>query len=132
MRPSILALDVGGTRIGVAKADAELRFASPLTTLTNSDAIWQQLADLSREYNAQTVVVGLPRGLQGQETPQTLICRQFAKNLSEQLKIPIELQDEAMTSVKAEDELRSRGKPYEKADIDSLAATYILEDYLNG
>lgn len=130
MRPTVLALDVGGTRIGVAKADAELKFASPLTTLINDERIWDRLAELVAEYNVQTVVVGLPRGLQGQETPQTLICRQFAKNLSEQLKIGLELQDEAMTSVKAEEELRSHGKPYEKADIDALAATYILEDYL--
>jgi putative Holliday junction resolvase len=130
MRPTVLALDVGGARIGVAKADAELKFASPLTTLLHDDTIWQQLSDLVEECNVQTVVVGLPRGLQGQETAQTAICRQFAKNLSEQLKIAVELQDEATTSVKAEAELRSRGKPYEKADIDALAATYILEDYL--
>jgi putative Holliday junction resolvase len=130
MNPTILALDVGGARIGVAKADAELKFPSPLTTVANDAVVWDVLQALAAKYNAQTIVVGLPRGLQGQETAQTSICREFAQNLSERLKIAVELQDEAATSVKAEAELRSRGKPYEKADIDALAATYILEDYL--
>ncbi len=130
MRASILALDVGGTRIGVARADAELKFANPLATLLNDATFPEQLAALIAEHNVQTVVVGLPRGLQGQETAQTQICRAFAENLSQVLEIPVELQDEAATSVKAEAELTQRGKPYEKADIDALAATYILEDYL--
>ncbi|HWT56096.1 MAG TPA: Holliday junction resolvase RuvX [Candidatus Microsaccharimonas sp.] len=127
----ILALDVGGTRIGVAAADAQLRFANPLTTLTNDEAIWDRLAALLQEHDVQTVVVGLPRGLEGQETAQTSICRDFAKELRERLQIAVALQDEATTSLKAEAELKARGKPYEKSDIDALAATYILEDYLH-
>lgn len=130
MSSKILALDVGGVRIGVAMADAELKFANPLITIINDESVWDQLAALIKENDVQTVVVGLPRSLQGHETPQTQICRDFAKSLSERLQIAVELQDEATTSVKAEAELRSRGKPYEKADIDALAATYILEDYL--
>jgi putative Holliday junction resolvase len=132
MSSKILALDVGGVRIGVAMADAELKFANPFTTLTNDEHIWEALGALIEANQVQTVVVGLPRSLQGHDTAQTQICRAFAKDLSERLKIAVELQDEATTSVKAEAELRSRKKPYEKADIDALAATYILEDYLNG
>ncbi|MBC7581338.1 Holliday junction resolvase RuvX [Aeromicrobium sp.] len=135
MASKVLALDVGNVRIGVAMADAELRFANPLTTLINDDAIWDTLAALVQENQVEVVVVGLPRSLQGNETPQTQICRLFAENLPERLQmsqLAIKLQDEAATSVKAEEELRARGKPYQKADIDALAATYILEDYLNG
>lgn len=132
MSAKVLALDVGGVRIGVAMADAELKFANPLTTLTNDGTIWEQLAALVQENQVETLVVGLPRSLQGHDTAQTQICRDFAAEASERLKIAVELQDEATTSVKAEQELRSRGKPYEKADIDALAATYILEDYLIG
>ena len=130
MKPTILALDVGGARIGVARADVELKFANPLLTLPNDEHIWEALQALIEANAVQTLVVGLPRGLGGQETAQTSIARDFAKEASERLKIAIELQDEAMTSVKAETELRSRRKPYEKSDIDALAATYILEDYL--
>jgi putative Holliday junction resolvase len=132
MGSKILALDVGDVRIGVAMADAELKFANPLTTLTNDEHIWDALGALIQENQVQTVVVGLPRSLQGHDTAQTQICRLFAQSLSERLQIGVVLQDEAATSVKAEAELRSRKKPYEKADIDALAATYILEDYLSG
>ena len=132
MASKILALDVGGVRIGVAMADSELKFANPLITLRNDDDVWINIESLIEENEVQAIVVGLPRSLQGHETPQTQICRQFAEELSERFKMPVELQDEAATSVKAEAELRSRGKPYEKADIDALAATYILEDYLRG
>lgn len=116
-------------------ADAELKFANPYTTLTNDEQIWNALAALIEENQVETVVVGLPRSLQGHDTAQTQICRDFAENLPERLEMPqlaVALQDEAATSVKAEAELRSRKKPYEKADIDTLAATYILEDYLSG
>jgi putative Holliday junction resolvase len=130
MPVKILALDVGGVRIGVAMADAELKFANPLMTIVNDETVWDRLAALIKENDVQTVVVGLPRSLQGHETSQTQICRAFAKDVSERLQVAVALQDEAATSVKAEAELRSRGKPYEKSDIDALAATYILEDYL--
>lgn len=132
MAAKILALDVGGVRIGVAMADTELKFANPLTTLINNESIWEQLASLIHENQVEIVVVGLPRSLQGHETAQTQICRAFADDVSKRLKMRVILQDEAATSVKAEAELRSRGKPYEKSDIDALAATYILEDYLVG
>jgi RNase H-fold protein (predicted Holliday junction resolvase) len=51
--------------------------------------------------------------------------------LGQKLPLPISWQDEAVTSVRAEEELRARGKPYVREDIDALAATYILEDYLH-
>lgn len=127
---SILALDVGTVRIGVARASSDIRISSPLTTIAHDESVWLRLHELITQENARTVVVGIPRGLDGQDTPQTQYCRQFATNLAQRTTCDIELQDEAVTSVKAEEELRSRGKPYEKSDIDALAATYILEDYL--
>ena len=51
--------------------------------------------------------------------------------LRERIDLPVIAQDEAATSVKATEELESRGKPYDKGAIDALAATYILEDYLH-
>jgi putative Holliday junction resolvase len=129
---AILALDVGDRRIGVARAGVEARLAQPLTTLLHDDDIWQTLARLIEEQQADTVVVGLPRGLDGQETAQTGVARAFAGTLEQRLKVAVYLQDEAVTSKRAETELNARGKPYQKGDIDALAATYILEDYLLG
>lgn len=128
----ILALDVGGVRIGVARANSVVRIAEPLTTLSNDEHVWQVITDLCLEHNVQQLVVGLPRGLDGQETAQTAVVRDFVAELSQRLATPIALQDEAVTSRQAEEELAERGKPFDKGDVDALAATYILEDYLHG
>jgi putative holliday junction resolvase len=127
---TILALDVGDRRIGVAVADAEAGFAHPLTTLTNSDSVMQELQQLIERHATTTIVIGLPRGLEGQETAQTASVRAFAKILATHVSAPLEFQDEALTSQKAESELRSRSKPFTKGEVDALAATYILEDYI--
>ncbi len=126
---SILALDVGETRIGIALANTVARLASPLVTLTNNDSVFDQIHDIIKKESVELVVVGLPRNLSGEDTDQTRYCRSFAEHLSEFSRVA--LQDEALTSKKAESELNARGKAYEKGDVDSLAATYILEDYLN-
>jgi putative holliday junction resolvase len=130
---SLLALDVGAKRIGVALADAEVRFANPLRTLEHSEDVFTEIAALIDEHNVTTVVVGLPRGLDGQATAQTQTVEVFIDDLKQHIQVPIVWQDEALTSVKAEAELAARNKQgaYNKSDVDALAATYILEDYLN-
>ena len=75
-------------------------------------------------------MVGLPRGLDGQRTAQTEEVEAFARGLGERFGLPVHMQDEAVTSKQAEAELEARGKPYGKGDIDALAATYILQDWL--
>lgn len=131
-QPTILGLDVGSKRIGVAIASTSVHFANPLATLDHNEDIWHQLKEIVVAQAVSQIVVGLPRGLEGQETAQTRSTRDFARTLKKELELPVELQDEALTSVKAEEELESRGKPYIKGDVDALAATYILEDYLVG
>jgi len=128
---TILGLDVGTVRIGVAVARHDVRIAQPLTTLTvgESDSM-ERLAALAREQQAGMFVVGWPRGLQGQSTGQTHSTEAFAERLRQVSGLPVVLQDEALTSQRAETELQQRGKPFAKADVDALAATYILEDYL--
>lgn len=127
MGNSILALDVGERRVGVAIASIVARLPRPLTTLANTDTIWQEIEQLAANEAVDVVVVGLPRNLSGNDTAQTKYARDFAAKLR---GLTIKFQDEALTSVKAETELKTRGKPYAKGDIDALAATYILEDYL--
>lgn len=127
---SILALDVGGKRIGVALANAVARIASPLTTLQNTATITDDLKVLIKRHDVAVLVVGLPRGLNGQRTEQTATVQQFILDIQPALDVPLYWQDEAVTSRKAESELNSRGKSYRKEDIDALAATYILEDFL--
>jgi putative Holliday junction resolvase len=126
----LMALDVGDRRIGVAVAEEDVRFPRPHTTLEQSSNVFDEIAAIAKEHDATVMVVGLPRNLQGEATEQTRTVEAFAKALESRLSVPIAWQDEALTSVKAEEELASRGKAYNKADVDALAATYILEDYI--
>ena len=129
---NILALDVGDRRIGVALASLEAKIASPLLTIDRLDTpeVFAKIIELIDQHQVESVVVGLPRGMEGQETAQTASTRQFAKDLEQAIACKVYLQDEAATSLAAEDELKANNKPYQKGDIDKLAAAYILDDWL--
>ena len=126
-----LSLDVGDKRIGAAMTNSIARLPQPLTTLNVDENIMNQISDLIKANQISELIIGLPRGLNGQETEQTKKIRKFNDEISSILNIPIFLIDEAGTSVQAKEELESRKKAYSKSDVDSLAASYILEDYLN-
>jgi putative Holliday junction resolvase len=127
---SILALDVGDARVGVAIASSAARLPRPLTTLERGDKFFEQLKAVVEYEFVNSIVVGLPRNLNGQETDQTASVQTFVRELKGHFDLDIHFQDEAVTSKQAEAELDKRGKPYKRGDIDALAATYILEDYL--
>jgi putative Holliday junction resolvase len=128
---NLLALDVGSKRVGVAIATSDVTIARPLTTLDReAEDFWQQIDTVVQAHEIDELVIGLPRGLDGQETGQTQAVRAFAEELSGQLSLPQHWQDEALTSVKARETLDARGGNYQKGDIDALAASYILADYL--
>ncbi len=126
----ILALDIGDKRIGVARASAIARLPEPVTTLTNDASLQNKLIELIKQYDAGLLVIGLPRGMSGQTTQQTDKVRQVMAALKRQLDIKVVWQDETLTSVQAEQELKDRGVRYNKEAIDALAATLILEDFL--
>jgi len=106
--------------------------ARPLATLQHDVNFFTALGGIIEKEDIGTLVVGLPRGLDGQRTGQTEAIEAFTDELRQHCDLPIEMQDEAMTSKQAEAELQARGKPYVRGDIDALAATYILEDWLAG
>ncbi len=128
---TILALDVGEVRIGVALASPAAKLAAPYATLTRHDGTSKELAAICSKERVTQLVVGLPRGMNGQSTQQTARVEEFGELISHDLSLPVAWQDEAVTSIRAANELVARGKPYVKGDIDALAATYILEDYLH-
>lgn len=127
---NLLALDVGSKRIGVAIGDNRLNVSWPLTTLAVDETIHEKINQLLVTHQAKTLVVGLPRNNQGEVTAQTDVVQQFASQLELPEGVKLVWQDESLTSVRAEAELKERGKPFEKTEVDALAATYILEDYL--
>ena len=127
----ILALDVGEKRIGVARADSSTRIAVPVGFVTVDGSEWQEIAKIANLNNTNFFVLGLPRSNEGNETAQSLYVRQFAKKLIEKLPgAKIRLQDESLTSVVAEERLKSRRKIYAKGEIDAEAAAIILQDFL--
>lgn len=131
MSLNILGIDVGEKRVGLAIARAGVRVSMPLTTLDRQDTgFWQLLTALLNENDIEEIVIGLPRGLEGQETAQTRSAQDFGVELAEHVKLPLRWQDEAVTSILAEDILRDSGKQYKKSDIDAMAASFILTDYL--
>lgn len=127
---TVMALDIGAQRTGVALANSIARIANPLLTLSEPSQLAEDIKRLIAEHDVKAIIVGLPRGLQGQDTPQTAYVRRIVGELEKEITIPLHFIDEAATSVKAEKELEARKKPYAKEDIDMLAATYILEDFL--
>ena len=126
----ILALDYGDKRVGVAIAHAVARFPRPLLTLDNTDTLITDIKNLIPRENIGLVLVGLPRGMDGGYTEQTRIAEAFADRLKQSITVPVELADETLTSVDAEQALTGWG--HVKGDIDAMAATLILERYLAG
>ena len=129
MSSSLIGLDVGEKRIGVAVADTGVRIAVALTTVEVNGKEIEKIGELVRLEGADTIVVGYPRNQSGEATGQSAYVEQFVKQL-EPLAATIVFQDESLTSVIAEQRLKDSGKPYEKGDIDAYAAAIILQDYL--
>jgi putative Holliday junction resolvase len=130
----IMALDVGGRRIGVALSDSSRVLASPLTTLRAEPRarVIAQIAELVMQHEVAALVVGLPLTLGGEVGPQAKLVQAFAEELGSALAVPIHLFDERLTSVAAERMMLDMGvKPERrKARIDEVAASIILQDFL--
>lgn len=127
----LIGLDVGTKRIGVAKADSNVRVAVPYSAVEVDGNEFDKIASLARAWDINCFVLGLPRNNSGEETKQSQVVRQFAAELKTAIPdAKICFQDESLTSVEAEKRLKKRKKSYKKGDIDSEAATIILQDFL--
>lgn len=126
---SLVCLDVGEKRIGVAVADMSIRIAIAFDTVIVDGHELEAIANIVVREGAKTIIVGYPRNQQGEATLQTNYVVNFAKQL-ENFAENIIFQDESLTSVIAEQRLVTMKKPYTKGDIDAQAAAIILEDYM--
>ena len=125
----VIALDVGDKRIGVAWADMSVKLPVAYPTIDVDGHELDRLKQVIDELKATIIVVGLPRNQSGATTPQTDTVRAFAEQLKS-FELEIQFQDESLTSVLAEEQLRLQNKPFTKADIDARAAAIILGDFL--
>ncbi|MFN2512876.1 MAG: Holliday junction resolvase RuvX [Pyrinomonadaceae bacterium] len=132
----IVALDLGQKRVGVAASDSLLISITKLAPLTRTN--WKQLlsdvGELVRRLDARTLVIGLPLRLDGAKGSAALEAEGAAGKFARSLKIPVYLQDERLSSVEAEEQLRAAGKTIsEMRDlVDCQAAAIILRDFIAG
>ena len=143
---SILAIDYGRARIGLAISDAEARLPRPLDTLQriNRNEDMRRLREIVREHRVRQIVVGLPLRLDGTRGEMSEEAARFATRVRKQLGAPVEMVDERLTSWEAERLLEEQSGRVLRGDkrghksgsrpkaisVDSMAAVVILQDYL--
>lgn len=122
----VLALDYGSARCGCAVSDPTGTLATPIDAVEQprSKAGMSRLVALVEEKGVERIVVGLPVGLSGHDTDQTLEARGFADSLRARVGVPVEMYDERFTTAIA---ARSGGS---SSSEDSRAAAVLLEDWL--
>src|SRR4051812_25118300 len=98
---SVLALDVGEKRVGLAITSLVARLPRPLVTLERNESFFDALTEVIKAENVSALVLGWPRGLRGQRTAQTNYIEVFADQLRKHLDLPVHFQDEAVTSLRA-------------------------------
>jgi putative Holliday junction resolvase len=126
---TIICLDVGEKRIGIAVADSSVRIAVPFETVDVDGKEIESIENILITEQADTIVVGYPRNQSCEPTAQTRYVESFAGKLRH-MPATIVFQDESLTSVMAEQQLAVHKRPYTKGDIDAQAAAIILTDYL--
>jgi putative holliday junction resolvase len=130
----ILGVDPGRSRVGLAVADAETRFARPLEVIETAKADpAERIARLVEELDVATVVVGRPVSLSGRPGPAVRAQASFVAELRRRLQVPVEEFDERLTSVVAERSLRAAGAPARarRRARDAVAAQVMLQGYLD-
>ena len=131
----IISLDIGTVRIGIATSDIMEIIASAYEVYRrkNLNEDVKYIASLVSKLDAGEIVIGLPLKLDGSEGQSVEMAREFGEKLAELVAVPIVYQDERLSTVSAERILIESGVRREKRKdkIDSIAATIILQTYLD-
>lgn len=135
----LLGLDVGTKTIGLALSDASRTVATPLRTLERAkfSKDLEALQKIIADFEVKGLVVGWPVNMDGTEGPRCQSIRQFVKNISAPLDLPIALWDERLSTAAVEKLMLEADLSRAKREklVDKLAASYILQgalDFLKG
>lgn len=132
---TILGFDFGMKNIGIAVGQELTATANPLTAIRARDGIpdWDQIGQLLKEWQPALLVVGLPLNMDGSEQEMTAAARRFGNRLHGRFGLPVEWQDERLTTYEALDQMgiRSKMDSRQRSDIDRLSAQLILQSWLN-
>ena len=127
----IIGLDVGTVRIGVAHVDTTTKIAIPDGYINVNG---QEISEIQRKlsfYNSNVLVIGMPRSNDGNQTAQSDFVKSFTERVAATIPgLKIYFQDESLTSVEAENRLKSRKNNYQKGEIDAESAAIILQDFV--
>lgn len=131
----LMALDIGGRRIGVAVSDPEQTLARSLSVIerrSEQDSM-TAIASLVEEHDVEKIIVGHPLLLDGTAGEQARRVEAYAAKLQEALGIPIVLWDEALSTSRAQEMMIEAGTKQKdrRTRLDAVAAAVILQDYLD-
>ncbi len=133
----ILGLDYGSKTVGVAVSDELMMTAQGVETIVRKEEnklrkTLARIVELISEYGVDTVVVGLPLNMDDTEGERAKKTREFGELVEKRTGLPVMYQDERLTTFAADEVLDERGVPgyKRKADVDRVAACFILEDYM--
>ncbi|SHJ44554.1 putative holliday junction resolvase [Hathewaya proteolytica DSM 3090] len=131
----ILGLDVGDKTIGVAISDPLGYTAQGITTIRRKkeEIDLVELEKICEEYSVEEIICGLPRNMNGTLGPQGEKVMAFAKVIEEKLQLKITYWDERLTTVAAHRAMLEAdlSRKKRKSIVDKIAATYILQGYLD-
>ena len=131
----VLGLDVGDRTIGVAVSDPLGFTAQGITTIRrkNIETDIAQIVDICSQYNVETIVSGLPKNMNGTIGEQAEKVQSFCEVLKEAVNIEIKFWDERLTTVAAHRVMleADMSRKKRKSIVDKIAATYILQGYLD-
>lgn len=130
-----LGLDPGTVRVGLAAADPTGSLASPVAVLPRARAgeLWDRVRREASQRDAEVIVVGLPRQLDGSEGPAAADARALAADAARETGLPVELYDERFTSAQAERQLIATGtrRDRRRSSVDGVAAALMLQGWLD-
>lgn len=130
---TVVGFDFGKKYIGVAVGQEITSSATPLGSVRANDGIphWDNIQSYLKEWQPDYIVVGLPLNMDGSEQQLTLDAKKFGKRLIGRFGIPVEYQDERLTTADAKEQLFARGgyKNLKKDNIDAESAKLIIESY---
>ncbi len=130
----VIAIDYGDARTGVAVSDLTRSLCGAAFTVEEWDAgrLADRLLVEASDRDADTLVVGLPRNMDGSEGPRAEKCRQFAALLERRSGLRVVLWDERRSTVEAHGILHMNGRREKKhkGTVDAVAASLMLDGYL--
>jgi putative Holliday junction resolvase len=129
-----LGIDLGDARVGVAVSDDLGMLAHPLETIsTQSTNVVKRVLALASERSAETIIVGMPRNMNGSHGPAADKAKAFIEELRRETTLPIVAWDERLSTVSAQRALQEAGRNTrkQKSVIDQVAAQIILQSWLD-